>query len=238
MMYELYYWPFIPGRGEFVRLALEQAGVAYRDVAREDVNGTDRVMEVLEGSPPAFAPPVLRAGSLLIGQTANILQFLGVHHGLAPADEAGRLWANQLQLTVADWVVEIHDTHHPLGPSLYYEDQRAEAARRAAIFLQSRLPEFMAYFEAVIHGNEESSRHLVGDRMSYPDLAVFHVLEGLEYAFPNAMRGILCEYPLLGGLRDRVAASPMIAAYRASGRRPAFNEHGIFRHYPELDHPA
>lgn len=237
-MYELYYWPFIPGRGEFVRLALEQAGVSYRDVAREEPNGSDAVMDVLEASPPAFAPPVLRAEGLVIGQTANILQFLGAHHGLAPVDEAGRLWANQLQLTIADWVVEIHDTHHPLGPSLYYEDQRAEAARRSAIFLESRLPEFMAYFEVVIERNEESERCLVRDRISHPDLAVFHVLEGLEYAFPNAMRGILCEYPLLGGLRDRVAASPMIAAYRASGRRPAFNEHGIFRHYPELDHPA
>ena len=237
-MYELYYWPFIPGRGEFVRLAMEQAGVAYRDVAREDADGADAVMDVLEASPPAFAPPVLRAGDLLIGQTANILQFLGAHHGLAPQDEAGRLWANQLQLTVADWVVEIHDTHHPLGPSLYYEDQRAEAARRAGIFLQSRLPEFMAYFETVIDRNEESDRHLVRDRISYPDLATCHVLEGLEYAFPNAMGGILRAYPLLGALRAQVLDSPMIAAYRASGRRPAFNEHGIFRRYPELDHPA
>ena len=123
MRYELYYWPDIQGRGEFVRLALEEAGAPYVDVARE--RGTAGMMAMMEadaGATPPFAPPFLKAGKLTIGQTANILFYLGARHGLAPKAEAGRLWLHQLQLTIADLVVEIHDTHHPLGPTLYYEE--------------------------------------------------------------------------------------------------------------------
>lgn len=235
MLYHLYYWPGIPGRGEFVRLALEAAGTAYRDVGRDDDDGADTVAEVLDQQPPAFAPPVLGAGKLLIAQTANILEFIGDHHGLAPDDQAGRLWANQLQLTVADWVVEIHDTHHPLGPSLYYEDQRHEAARRAAVFRESRLPKFLAYFERVLEHNPDAEACLVRDRTSHPDLAVFQVLEGLHYAFPHTMNGLADDHPNLGRLRQRIAERPRIASYLASQRRTPFNNQGIFRHYPELD---
>jgi len=235
MAYELYYWPVIPGRGEFIRLALEEADAAYRDIGREQYSGTAAVAEVLEQSPPALAPPFLRSGRLRIAQTANILQFLGDHHCLAPPDEAGRLWANQLQLTVADWVVEIHDTHHPLGPSLYYEDQKAEAARRAHVFREARLPKFLDYFESVLADNAANNACLVRDAISHPDLSVFQVLEGLDYAFPRLMEQVRPSYPLLAGLRRRVAARPRIAAYLTSSRRPVFNNDGIFRCYPELD---
>lgn len=237
MTYALYYWPDIPGRGEFIRLALEEADVAYRDIGRESDDGDLAVADVLDEQPLAFAPPVLEAGELRIAQTANILQFLGDHHDLAPPDEPGRLWANQLQLTIADWLVEIHDSHHPLGPSLYYEDQMAEAARRAAVFREARLPKFMGYFEAVLVANAEADGRLVRARTSHPDLAVFQILEGLHYAFPRAMATLANDYPRLAGLRQRVAERPRIAAYLASPRRPAFNDQGIFRHYPELDAP-
>jgi len=130
MKYELYYWPMIQGRGEYVRLALEDAGAAYVDVARGS-GGMGAMMKMMgEGSTPPFAPPFLKAGKLVIGQTANILFYLGSRHGLAPKTEAGKLWVHQLQLTITDFVLEIHDTHHPLGPSLYYEDQKAPAKKR------------------------------------------------------------------------------------------------------------
>lgn len=237
MTYILYYWPFIQGRGEFIRLALEDAGIAYRDIAREDTEGggVEAVADVLDGDFPALAPPVLRAGELCIAQTANILRFLGDHHDLAPADEAGRYWAAQLQLTVTDWVVEIHDTHHPLGPTLHYEEQEAEAARRAAVFRESRLPKFMDYFETVLERNPEADDCLVRGATSHPDLSVFQVLEGLYYAFPRTMQSLGGAYPRLEGLRERVAARPRIAAYLESDRRLPFSEQGIFRHYPELD---
>ncbi len=235
MTYELYYWPAIPGRGEFIRLALEEAGASYRDIGREQGAGAAAVADVLNETPPAFAPPVLRAGELLIGQTANILQFIGDHHGLAPTEEAGRLRANQLQLTAADWLVEIHDTHHPLGPSLYYEDQRAEAARRARVFREARLPKFLDYFEAVLADNRVNNAYLLRDETSHPDLAVFQILEGLDYAFPILMGQLRPSYPLLAGLRHRISVRPRIAAYLASSRRAPFNNSGIFRCYPELD---
>jgi glutathione S-transferase len=138
-----------------------------------------------------------------------------------------------LQLTLADFVVEIHDTHHPIASSLYYEDQRAEAKRRAAIFIDERLPKFLDYFETVIR--KSKGPYLLGKTLSYADLSLFQVVEGLRYAFPNAMARCEKDRPRVIKLRDRVAERPRIAAYLNSRDRIAFNEAGIFRHYPELD---
>jgi glutathione S-transferase len=237
MRYELYYWPGIQGRGELVRLALEEAGADYVDVARRSA-GMPAMMRLLDGSRverPSFAPPFLKAGKIMIGQTANILLFLGGRHGLAPANEAGRLWTHQLQLTIADLVQEAHDAHHPIASGLYYEDQKAEARRRAADFIANRAPKYLGYFETVLARNPAGGRHLVGRRLSYADLSLFQVVAGLRYAFPNAMRRIERKLPLAAALHDRVAARPNIAAYLASKRRLPFSEEGIFRHYPELD---
>jgi glutathione S-transferase len=232
--YELFYWPTIQGRGEFVRLALEEAGVDYVDVAREP-GGMARMMAAMDGADhPSFAPPFLKAGALAIGQVANILLHIGREHGLAPGDEQGRLWVNQLQLTIADLVTEAHDSHHPIASSLYYEDQRPEAKRRAADFLETRIPKFFDYFEGIL-ARPEPKDYLLGDRVTYADLSLFQVIEGLRYAFPDTLARIDASYPLLGALRDRVAARPRIKAYLASARRLPFNEEGIFRHYPELD---
>jgi glutathione S-transferase len=234
MPYELFYWPTIQGRGEFARLALEEAGAAYVDVARE-AGGMARMMAAMDGADhPSFAPPFLKADDLTLGQTANILLFLGQQHGLAPEDEAGRHWVHQLQLTIADLVAESHDTHHPIASSLYYEDQRPEAKRRAADFLETRLPKFFDYFEGVLT-RPESKDYLTGATLTYADLSLFQVVAGLRYAYPQALARIDAAYPALSALHDRVAARPRIAAYLASNRRLPFNEEGIFRHYPELD---
>jgi len=242
MRYELYYWPHIPGRGEFVRLALEAGDAAYVDVGRlpEDQGGgrpgVARLLNEMaaDGRIP-FAPPILKAGDLLVSQTANILQFLAPRLGLVPADEASRLWAHQLQLTMADWLVEAHDTHHPIAKSLYYEEQKPEAARRAANFIELRLPKFLGYFERVLNANGSSTPCLVGRGTSYADLSLFHMIAGLRYAFPRAMARAASSYPKLAALCDHVAALPRVAAYLASPRRMPFNDHGIFRHYAELD---
>lgn len=238
MRYELYYWPGVQGRGEFVRLALEEGGADYVDVARRKGKngGMPAMMRLLEGERikhPAFAPPFLKAGARIIGQTANILLFLGPRHRLSPRSEEARLWTHQLQLTIADLVVEVHDTHHPIAAGLYYEDQRPAAKRRAADFVRNRAPKFLRYFESVL----ERSRgpYLNGRALSYADLSLFQVTQGLRYAFPNAMRRMERKLPRVVALHDRVAARPRIAAYLASERRIPFNQSGIFRHYPELD---
>lgn len=237
MAYELFYWPTIQGRGEFVRLALEDAGVPYVDVAREP-GGMARVIACMDGADhPSFAPPFLKADGVLIGQAANILLFLGQRHGLAPEDEQGRLWVHQIQLTIADLVAEAHDSHHPVATSLYYEDQRPEAKRRTADFIETRIPKFFDWFEGIL-GRAKPGGYLLGEQVTYADLSLFQVVEGLRYAFPKAMAQIAAGHPLLSALRDRVAGRPRIAAYLASKRRIAFNEEGIFRHYPELDHPS
>jgi glutathione S-transferase len=234
MKYELYYWPSIQGRGEYVRLALEDAGANYADVARSDrgMAAMTGMMEARSGTPP-FAPPFLKAGQLVIGQTANILLYLGSRHGLAPKAEAGRLWVHQLQLTVADFVLEVHDTHHPLGPSLYYEDQRAPAKKRTDEFWKERVPKYLGYFERLLKNNGGS--YLTGRRLTYADLSLFQIVEGLRYAFPKRMKAFERRIPGLIDLHDRVAIRPNIKPYLASDRRIAFNEDGIFRQYKALD---
>jgi glutathione S-transferase len=235
MRYELYYWNGIQGRGEFVRLALEEAGADYVDVARQDEGAMLRLMNGEEIARPPFAPPFLRAGRLVIGQTANILLYLGARLGLAPAAEAGRLWAHQLQLTIADLVDEAHDTHHPIASSLYYDEQKPEAKRRAADFRERRVPKYLGYFERVLMRNPQGGGHLVGDGLTYPDLSLFQIVAGLRHAFPAAMARQEPACPRVIALCERVAARPRIAAYLTSPRRIPFNEQGIFRHYPELD---
>jgi glutathione S-transferase len=234
MRYELYYWPGIQGRGEYVRLALEEAGADYADVARSERGMAAMIgmMEARAGMPP-FAPPFLKAGKLVIGQTANILLYLGSRHGLAPKAEAGKLWVHQLQLTVTDFVVEIHDTHHPIGVSLYYEDQQGPAKKRTGEFWKERVPKYLGYFEQLLKNNGGS--YLTGRRLTYADLSLFQIVEGLRYAFPKRMKAFEPEIPGLVDLRDRVAARPNIKAYLTSDRRIAFNEDGIFRHYKALD---
>ena len=237
MRYELYYWPGIQGRGEFIRLALEEAGADYVDVARSRRRGMAariRLMESRGVRRPPLAPPFLKAGKQVIGQTANILLYLGPRLGLAPRAEADRLWAHQLQLTIIDLVDEAHDTHHPIASSLYYEDQKPAAKRRAADFIRSRLQHYLGHFEDVLARNRPG-RCMVGGRLSYVDLSVFQIVEGLRYAFPRAMARRERRYPRVIALHDRVAARPRIAAYLASERRIPFNESGIFRRYPELD---
>ena len=236
MRYELYYWPEIQGRGEFVRLALEEADADYLDVARSGPRGMAAMLRLMESRAvrqPPFAPPFLKAGKVIVGQTANILLFLGPRLGLAPRAEAGRLWAHQLQLTIADFVLETHDTHHPIAGSLYYEDQRPEAKRRAALFLRERVAKFLGYFEQVL--SRSRGRWMTGGKLGYVDLSVFQAIEGLRYAFPNATARRAFRYPRLMALRDSVASRPRTARYLASDRRLPFNEMDIWRHYPELD---
>lgn len=234
MRYELYYWPSIQGRGEYVRLALEEAGADYADVARGE-RGMAAMMRMMEqkGGTPPFAPPFLKAGKRVIGQTANILFYLGSRHGLAPKAEAAKLWVHQLQLTVTDFVLEIHDTHHPLGPSLYYEDQRSPAKRRTGEFWKERVPKYLGYFEGLVKDN--GGFYVTGRRVTYVDLSLFQIVEGLRYAFPKRMKAFERQIPGLVDLHDRVASRPNIKAYLSSDRRIAFNEDGIFRHYKELD---
>lgn len=234
MRYELYYWPEIQGRGEFVRLALEEAGADYVDVARARKGGVAAMMRLMERrNEPPFAPPFLKAGKRVVAQTANILHFLGPRIGLAPRAEAGRLWAHQLQLTVTDFVAETHDTHHPIASSLYYEDQKPEAKRRAALFVRERLPKYLGYFERVLAAG--GARWMLGARLTYVDLSLFQVVAGLRYAFPRAMSRRASRCPRLIRHHDRVAARPRIAAYLASDRRLPFNEMDVWRRYPELD---
>ncbi|MEJ1977964.1 MAG: glutathione S-transferase [Acetobacteraceae bacterium] len=244
MPYELYYWDGLQGRGEFVRLALEEAGADYVDVTRgaeKDRHGMAAMMRVLNSKTEPhipFAPPFLKDGDLIVSHVANILLYLGPKLGLAPKDEPLRYVANGLQLTITDIVAEVHDTHHPIAASLYYEDQKEAAKARSADFIDNRIPKFMGYFERVLKQNPQGDTHSVGDALTYVDLSLFQLMEGLHYAFPRAMKPFAKHHPALAALHDAVRVRPNIARYLKSKRRIPFNESGIFRHYPELDQDA
>ena len=241
MAYELHYWPTIQGRGEFIRLTLEAAGAPYIDVARGDEakgQGVPAMMRLLndrKAPQPPFAPPFLKDGDLVIGQTAAILHHIAPELKLVARSERARVWTQQIQLTIADMVDEAHDTHHPIGVGLYYEDQLPEALRRATEFCNARMPKFMAWFEHIVKNNPAGSRYLVGGKLSYVDLSLFQLVEGLRYAFPKAAEKTLAKAPSVLQLHQRVASVPKVAAYLRSPRRIPFNEQGIFRRYPELD---
>jgi glutathione S-transferase len=241
MTYRLYYWPGIQGRGEFIRLALEEGGADYRDVALVPDSrggGVPAILRMLEarGNPrPPFAVPVLQAGRRLIAQTPNILLFLGGPLRLAPPDEAGWLWTHQLTLTILDLYVEVFHTHHPLGDAYAYEQQRAAARRRTRDFLRVRLPKFMTYFERVLSRNRTHAPWMAGARLSYADLSMAQMIAGLRYAFPRATARVLRKRPRLATLHDAVFARPRIARYVHSGRRVPFNNEDLFRRYPSLD---
>ncbi|CAN5137446.1 glutathione S-transferase [soil metagenome] len=247
MAYELHYWPTIQGRGEFVRLALEAAGASYIDVARGAEaagQGLPAMLRYLEtdqrGRSPAsftppFAPPFLKDGDVVIGQTAAILHYLAPELKLIARSERSRAWTQQIQLTIADMVTEAHDTHHPVAGGLFYEDQKPEALRRAAEFCSTRMPKFLQWFERILVCNPAGPRHLVAGKLSYADLSLFQLVEGLLYAFPNAAASTLASTPGVMQLHQRIKTLPKIAAYLQSDRRIPFNEQGIFRCYPELD---
>ena len=240
-VYELYYWPLIQGRGEFVRLALEYADIDYVDVARQseqEGGGMPALIRFLEDKKiqhPPFAPPFLRDGEIIIGQTAAILQYLGTRHALVPDNETDRLWIHQLQLTIADLITEVHDTHHPIAGELYFEDQKEEAIRRTENFRMNRLPKYLAYFESVLGSDPDVRKVLVGEIVSYADLSLFQLIAGLRYAFPNVMASIEKNYPKLNALHDHIKDLPRIADYLSSERRIPFNQQGIFRYYKLLD---
>ena len=241
MSYELHYWPTIQGRGEFVRLALEAAGAPYVDVARGD-DAAGRGLPAMQAAlidrhntSPPFAPPFLKDGAFTVGQTAAILQYLAPALKLVGRSEQARVWTHQIQLTVADALSEAHDTHHPIDTTLFYEDQKPEALRRARAFCAHRMPKYLGWFETVLQRNPAGQRHLVGGKLSYADLSLFQLIEGLRYAFPVAASRALLATPGIVQLAARVAALPRVAAYLRSERRIAFNEQGIFRRYPELD---
>lgn len=250
--FELLYHPSVPGRGEFIRLALEAASIPYNDVANNDKKGYSIVQAACspkstgdtDGNPPAFAPPALRvpgAGkdgkTLLIYQTPNILIYLGPHLGLAPEDEVERLWVNQNMLTALDLNNETHDTHHPIAVMQYYEDQKEEALKKSKNFRENRIPKYFSFFERVLKGNEETGKgkYLVSDMLTYADTTLWQVMDGLHFAFPKELEARSNDYPLLfGTFYPSIKEEKHLKEYLASDRRLPYSM-GVFRHYPELD---
>jgi len=233
MAYDLWYWPGIQGRGEFVRLALEAAGVPYRDRARAD--GVEALVDDLDarsGIRP-YAPPYLVDGDFCIAQVAHILAWAGEKHGFGAGDGKTDLQLIMLQLTISDIVAEAHNVHHPIAGDLYYEEQKDAAVRAAENFREQRIPKFFRYFEDALSAHD--GPFVLGGKWSHVDTSLFQLIEGLRYAFPIRMKAIESEYPRLIACHDAAAELAEIKDYLASDRRIAFNEDGIFRHYPELD---
>lgn len=235
--YDLWYWPTIQGRGEFVRLFLAAAGIGWRDRAREgDAQALVEDMEKrAENGFAPYAPPYLveRETDFAIAQVAHIVTWLAEKHGRTTGDAATDLHLIQLQLTITDIVAEVHDVHHPIASSLYYDDQKDAARTAAEKFREERIPKYFGHFEQAL--GVKDGAFMDGERWSHVDTSLFQLVEGLRYAFPERMKSVEPDYPRLIACRDAVAENEGVARYLNSERRIAFNEDGIFRHYPELD---
>lgn len=245
--YELIYWPGIPGRGEHIRLALEEAGATYTDSAHQK-DGINSVLSQIDAknlgdasNPPPLAPPILKHGDLLISQTSNILMYLAPRLGLVPSaeeDEDAIYKINALALTALDGLSnEPHDCHHPVATSLYYEDQKTESKRKSQDYIANRLPKFLGYFERVLQGEaSKGGKWLYGGNFTYADLVLYQCLDGVKFAFPNATKRIEKEgkFGKVFELHRAVQERPKIKEYLASERRQKYSQ-GIYRHYPELD---
>ncbi|KAK4058824.1 hypothetical protein OIO90_000270 [Microbotryomycetes sp. JL221] len=249
--FEVVYHAGIPGRAEFVRLMFEATGVTYRDAPQED--GQDCIIPYVTGNfadhdknPLPFAVPVLRHNDVVISQVPNIVLYLSSR--LPPIDLDGEStntaqtpaplhdlstfhWLEQL-MTILDMNNEVHETHHPIDIRLYYEDQKAEAQKRAQAFREARIPKFLGNFENNI---KKHTSGFLNEKVSPADLALFHMVEGILFAFPERINQVKSEFPHVFKLRDTIKSSRRIQAYINSGRRIPFNNYGIFRHYTELD---
>ncbi|MXO84844.1 glutathione S-transferase [Altererythrobacter aurantiacus] len=236
MSYDLWYWPSIQGRGEFVRLFMAAAGIEWRDCAREkDAEALlDDMDERKEKGFAPYAPPYLVDGDFAIAQVAHIVTWLSEKHDIGAADEADKLHLIQLQLDITDIVEEVHSVHHPVASSLYYDDQKDAAEQAAEKFREERIPKYFDHFEQAL-GVKDGGPFSLGSTWSHFDTSLFQLVEGLEYAFPRRMAAIKDDYPMIFACRDAVALIDGLAAYVASEDRIPFNEDGIFRHYPELD---
>ena len=231
MTLQLWYWPDIPGRGEFIRVALEAAEVEYADMARE--KGAEALLEDMasrSGIAP-LAPPYIIDGDLCLGQTAHILAVLADRYGFGAGELATDLQLIQLQLDVSDIVAEVHAVHHPISGALYYRDQMDAAYEAAQHFRETRIPKYLDHFEQALAVN--CGPCVLGDHWTHVDTSLFQLLEGLDYMFPSRMAEL--DYPRLALCREAVMEIDGIDAYLGSERRLAFNEDGLFRHYPELD---
>ncbi|TAQ89053.1 hypothetical protein B7494_g2622 [Chlorociboria aeruginascens] len=242
--YELIYYTGVPGRGEHVRLMLEEAGVPYEDTqflsfdeARKNV--TSWLAGGEHGNPPYFAPPLFKHGDLVISQTPNILLYLGPKLGLAGSRENDLYKINALALTALDLLCnEVHDTHHPIAVMLTWEEQKGESKRRSKYWVQNRLPTVLAYWQRVLENEERGSGlWLLGDIFTYADLVLFQCLDGTNYSFPKAIKQAreTGKYDKVFKLYEDVKARPNIAQYLASNRRQKEQDWGIYRHYDDND---
>ncbi|MCJ1456587.1 hypothetical protein MMC28_006949 [Mycoblastus sanguinarius] len=244
--YELLYWPSHPGRGEHIRLCFEEAGIPYKDTTNESKEkGMSALLSLISpeatgtaANPPPFAPPMLRHGDLLLAQAPNILLYIGPRLGLVPDHENALYHVNQLALTALDGLSnEVHDTHHPVGVNLYYEEQKAEALKKSEDFRERRLPKFLGYFERVLAGEASNGGEwLYGGQLTYADLVLWQCLDGVRFAFPNCFERARKsgEYTKVFGLMEQVEKRENIKSYLKSERRQPYNN-GIYRYYPELD---
>lgn len=272
--YILHYWPAIPGRAEFIRLAFESAGVSYTE--KNDAEEVSMTIKGI-GHPPSFAVPVLEVAdapllhdlasqgsstaaklpkntstedistsrsaphhptsSSFISQTPAILAYLAPILGLDGVPRVGeednssrvavnirRAQVNALTSTVLDLNNEAHDVHHPISVSSYYEDQQHEAKLRAEDFRSHRVPKFFKYFNLTMESNPSRSGYLLGSTLTIADLALFQVVDGLQFAFPKYMDGLSKgeHYKHVFALHDKVKHLEKVREYLSSNRRKEY----------------
>ena len=183
-----------------------------------------------------FAPPFLRDGGVIVSHAAAIL----LYPGRADRTRANRrrtgAYGRTRYRAITDIVAEVYNSHHPIDADKWFHEQKDAAIARAAVFRRDRMPKYsFGWFERLLAANPAGVDHLVGGFVTYADLSLFQLVEGLRFAFPLASERTLARLPRVTALHKAMAERPRLKAYLASERRVPFKETGIFRRYPELD---
>lgn len=215
--WKLYYWDMCPGRGEYVRIVFEEAGVQF-------LEDRDNILEkVIKGGMegfPAFAPPVITRGDFKLSQTPVICEYLGKHFNLYPASDTDVWHARQINLTIHDFQADGRNVFHAKQFTASYFGQEAETQGHIDWFRKERLPRWLLYFEKLLQANDNGRSFVIGDKLTYVDLGLLQVLRNAANQFSDEW--IKMDIPLIKAFKQRMEARPNLAAYFKSDRCQPF----------------
>jgi glutathione S-transferase len=192
----------IRGRAEVIRLIFEELGVAYDE---HRLNSAEE-WKTMKPSTPFGSLPIYEEGDLKFAQTQAIYR-----HIARTRDLYGKNEREHVECDVsAEAISEAIETLLRFFWEPDYKDQ-------FETFAAGPLTECMSYLESWFTRSSSAALHWVGGGLTYVDFFAYRFLDEVDAFFP----AVLAALPALKKFYSAFGARPRIAAYIASGRRPA-----------------